>query len=102
MKPNPLVCLLPVAAAILLPPLAGAAPPAHARPHEFTAAKPPRRPAPARRIKPRGRAFILNGAVPGRDPNRMDHMALGQKMHPERMDHMNAAPRIRRGPVTPK
>jgi len=32
----------------------------------------------------------------------MDHMALGRKMHPERLDHMNAAPPVRRAPVTPK
>lgn len=98
MKLNPLVCSLAVAA-VLLPPPASAAPPTHARQHRSTAAKSSR---PLRQAKPKGRAFILNGAVPGSDPNRMDHMAISSKMHPERMDHMNAAPPIRRAPITPK
>ena len=37
-------------------------------------------------------ASAAPAAHPGRDPNRMDHMAIGSKMHSERMDHMNAAP----------
>lgn len=101
MKLNPLICSL-AACAALLPPLASAAPTAHPGHHKSTAMKPARRPAATRHTKPRGRAFILNGAVPGRDPNRMDHMAIGRKMHPERLDHMNAAPPARRAPVTPK
>lgn len=98
MKLNPLVCSLAVATA-LLPPPADAAPAARTRQHKSTTAKPSRS---MRHIKPRGRAFILNGTFPGGDPNRMDHMAIGSKMHPERLDHMNAAPPIRRAPVTPK
>lgn len=98
MKLNPLLCSL-AACATLLPPLASAAPAAHPGHHKSTAARPSYL---LRQPKPKGKAFILNGAAPGRDPNRMDHMAIGSKMHPERMDHMNVAPPVRRAPVTPK
>ena len=98
MKLNLLVYSL-AACATLLPPLASAAPAAHPGHHKSTAAKSSH---PLRQPKPKGRAFLLNGAATGRDPNRMDHMAIGSKMHPERMDHMNAAPPVRRAPVTPK
>jgi len=100
MKLNLLLTALTAAA--LLPTPAGAAPPAQARQHHSTTAKSSRRPAPTRHIKPRGRAFILNGSVLGSDPNRLDHMAIGWKTHPERMDPMNAAPPVRAAPVTPK
>ncbi len=100
MKPNLLVSSLAVVATAFLPNIAGAAPRAHllARQHKSAAAKPARRPLPARRFGPKGRAYILNTARPGSDPNRGDHMAMGRGMHPERMDRMNTARPV---PTTP-
>ena len=102
MKPNVLACTLAAAAVVLLPNIPGAAPPAHARQHKPGAAKSHRRSTPVRRFPSRSRAFILNGAIPGGDPNRMDPMAAGRGMHPEQIDHMNAATPAPPVPTTPK
>lgn len=101
MKPL-LACLLFAAATALVPLTVGAAPRAQARQTKPGAAKSPRRSAPVRRLPRRDKAFILNGTVPGGDPNRLDHMAIGQGMHPERMDHMNAVTPVPTAPAKPK
>ena len=90
-KPNLFVASLTVIS--LMPIIASAAPNAHARPrqHKPGVAKSSRRPGPVKRTRLLGRAYILNAARPGMDPDRGDHMALGRGMHPEQMDHMNAA-----------
>jgi len=101
MKPNLLVSLLAVAATAFLPGIAVAAPRAHAPSgqHKPSPAKPGQRPSPVKHFRHNGKAFILHGSVPGGDPNRMDPMALGRGMHPERIDHMNATPLV--VPATP-
>ncbi len=97
-------CSLLVAATALLPLTACAAPRAHApfRQHKRSPARPGQRPFSAKPPRPMGKAFILNAARPGTDPNRGDHMAFGRGMHPERMDHMNTVTPVPTAPTTPK
>jgi len=102
MKPDLLVSLLAGAAMAVLPGIASAAPSAHApaRQSKPSPAKPGQRPSPVKHFRHNGKAFILNTARPGLDPNRGDPMAMGRGMHPERIDHMNATPLA--APTAPK
>jgi hypothetical protein len=101
MKTNVLACALAAAATALLPSITGAAPPAHAqaRQPKPSPAKPGQRTSPTKHFRHNGKAFILNAARPGLDPNRGDPMAIGRGIHPERIDHMNATPLV--VPATP-
>jgi len=91
MKPNLSACSLLVAATALLPLTVCASPRAQApsRQHKPSPAKPRPQVLFLKPLRPTGKAFILNAARPGADPNRGDHMAFGRGMHPEQMDHMN-------------
>jgi len=110
MKPTPLLCPLLLAAtaflsvAAFLAVAACAAPRADAQTkrHKPSSARSQRQPHSVRRSRPTGRAYILNAARPGVDPNRGDHMAFGRGMHPERMDHMNVTPPVPPAPTIPK
>lgn len=99
MKPDLLVPTLAVAATAFLSAIAGASPNAHARQHKPTVAKSSRRPGSVKRPRPLGRAYILHGTIPDGDPSRLDSMAVGKGIHPERMDRMNVVKPV---PPAPK
>lgn len=101
MKPTLSVFPLLVAAATLLPLTVYAAPHAGAQTkhRKRSPAKSRQQSHSAQHFRPTGRLYILNAARPGMEPNRGDHMAIGRGMHPEQMDHMNAATPV---PPAPK